>query len=1121
MTPFSVEAFPASLSPVRSAAASWYRRAAVLITIVAAVAIATPAQTISPLMFKNSSNLVGSGPNATANQGTSVEVSADGSAAVVGAPNDPRAFAVISFINSNVINTPASTTTTLALSASSVAVAVPVTMTATVQAGGSPVTHGQVVFCDATAVSCINNAIFGLGQLNAAGTVSFKRIFPAGTYSIRAIFTGTTPNTTSSSTAHALTVTGNPSYPSVTTIASSGSTGNYTLTSTVTAFGKLPPSGTIGFLDTTSSNATVATATLDPTTLTNNFDHATGSPYATGNNPQGVAIGDFNGDGVPDLAVANKSDDTVSIYLGNGDGSFGTPVTYATGNAPIGLAAGDLNRDGKLDLVVANDSDATVGVLLGNGDGSFQPQVTYSVGNDPYGVAIADLNGDGFLDVVAVNNDDGDVSILLGNGDGTLQGQTTANVVGNPLIVAVGDFNGDGVPDLVVTNNSNNSVSILLGNGNGTFQPSVQYPLGNKPTGVAVGDFNGDGKLDLAVTNANDNTVSILLGNGDGTFQAQVTYATGFSPLGISVSDLNNDGKLDLIIACKFDDSACVLYGNGDGTFQPFIEYSSGDNTTFVAVGDLNGDGLLDIAAVNNGDVDVSSLLQSQTVTAVANGVAVFGSGTHNVLANFPGDSLRAASQSTTLPLTAVAPSSTTTVVTAAPNPASAGQSVTLTATVSPTPTGFSLGTASFFNGSTLLGTGNVNSSGMATFATTTLTVGASTIHAVYNGSAGYFTSTSSAITVTVTANSTTTTVAAAPNPATSGQSVTLTATVAPAPTGSSLGTVSFSSGSTLLGTGNVNSSGVATFATTTLPIGANSITAVYSGNSGFLTSTSTAVTVNINSNALTTTTTTLTVSPNPAGFGQAVTLTAMIAPPPAGSAPGTVSFFNGSTLLGTGTVSSSGVATFTTSSLAVGSLVLSAVYSGDSRFATSTSTGVTTTVTTAYAVMTSEPSVTAAQGGAVTIPLTVPPLGGTFNNVVTMSAGGLPLGATATFNPPTVTPGANGAPTTLTIQLKNSTASIPLTQPWTPRRLWPGFPGMLLGLFGVLGLAYLRAKPLNPRLRTGFAFAALFGAALFAAACNGGFNGVAITTPGSYVVTITGTSGSLTRSTTVTVVVP
>ena len=168
--------------------------------------------------------------------------------------------------------------------------------------------------------------------------------------------------------------------------------------------------------------------------------------------PAAIVAGDFTGDGRTDLAVANFGSDDVSIFLGNGDGTFQNPVTYAVGSAPIALVAGDFTDDGRTDLAVANFYGNTVSVLLGNGNGTFQNPVTYAVGSYPTALVAGDFTGNGRTDLAVVNELDDDVSILLGNGDGTFQNQVTYAVGNEPRAIVAGDFNGDGRTDLAVAN---------------------------------------------------------------------------------------------------------------------------------------------------------------------------------------------------------------------------------------------------------------------------------------------------------------------------------------------------------------------------------------------------------------------------------------------------------------------------------------------------------------------------------------------------------------------------------------------------------------------------------------------------------------------------------------------
>ncbi len=444
---------------------------------------------------------------------------------------------------------------------------------------------------------------------------------------------------------------------------------------------------------------TVTTLTVPPLTFAARVD------YGAGDYPYSVATGDFNGDGVLDLAAVNYEGNNVSVLLGNGNGTFAAKVDYGVGIYPFSVAAGDFNGDGKLDLSTANWGDNTVSVLLGNGDGTFAAKVDYDAEPNTLSVAAGDFNGDGKLDLVTANLNSNSLSVLLGNGDGTFSAKVDYGAGSSPFSVAAGDFNGDGVLDLATANDANNTVSVLLGNGDGTFAAKVDYGVGSIPYSVVPGDFNGDGKLDLATANRGSNNVSILLGNGDGTFAAKVDYPTASLPDSVAAGDFNGDGNLDLAAANYGSNNVSVLPGNGDGTFAAKVDYGVGTFPRSVIVGDFNGDGKPDLVAANYASKNVSVLLGSsicQTVTIVASSF----------------------------------------------NPSGFGSSITFTATVTPSA---ATGTVTFKDGATTLGTGTL-SGGTATFATSTLSVGDHSITAEYGGDTDDAVSTSTEITQTVVA---------------------------------------------------------------------------------------------------------------------------------------------------------------------------------------------------------------------------------------------------------------------------------------------------------------------------------------------------------------------------------
>ncbi len=342
------------------------------------------------------------------------------------------------------------------------------------------------------------------------------------------------------------------------------------------------------------------------------------SPSGT---PAAVIAADFNQDGVPDLAVVLSAGTTlpnsVAIYLGHGDGTFGAPQAFAVGNDPVGLCAADFNGDGKIDLAVVNDQDATVSILLGNGDGTFQAQTTAPTGPNPGSIVAADFNSDGFIDL-AIANTSGSVSVLLGNGDGTFTAKPDFSVGSHPIGITTGDFNGDGHLDLAVADAAINVVFIFFGNNNGSFTPHGNFATASPPHSLIAADLNGDGILDLVTADENCSVapcpvglVSVLLGNSNGTFQTAVTFPTGSTAYQVVAGDFNGDGSTDLATVNMQANSASVLLGNGAGTFAAPINFTVNGAPTSLAVSDFNSDGRLDLA--------LTSLPGSTTSTASIN----------------------------------------------------------------------------------------------------------------------------------------------------------------------------------------------------------------------------------------------------------------------------------------------------------------------------------------------------------------------------------------------------------------------------------------------------------------------------------------------------------------------
>src|SRR6266404_3572480 len=356
---------------------------------------------------------------------------------------------------------------------------------------------------------------------------------------------------------------------------------NATASSISIAVGKTPHSVEIadlnldGKLDIVVANAGDNTVTVLFGDGKGKFVEAKGSPFAAGNSPNDICVADFNGDGKPDLAIANHEAKYLSVLLGDGQGGFkpapGSPVTVLSNPHTHGVAAGDFNGDGKLDLVTDSWAENKVTVVFGDGRGNFSsPGAQFAVGKRPYErVRVADVNGDGHPDVITTNLDGDNITVLLGDGKGGFTQAPGSPFPGGktPFGVAIADLNGDGKLDLAIANFSghpeqaeNDGVTILLGDGEGGFKimAGPPFPTGHSPVRLAIGDVNGDGVPDIVTVNLAGNDVTILLG-GKGTFTRAATIAVGNKPYGVAIGDLNGDGKADIVVANSLDNNISVL----------------------------------------------------------------------------------------------------------------------------------------------------------------------------------------------------------------------------------------------------------------------------------------------------------------------------------------------------------------------------------------------------------------------------------------------------------------------------------------------------------------------------------------------------------------------------------
>lgn len=555
---------------------------------------------------------------------------------------------------------------------------------------------------------------------------------------------------------------------------------------------------------------------------------------AGGGGPTGIAVGDLNGDGKPDLVVAtqgylNMTNDCVGVLIGNGDGTFQPVVVYPRGgrdsvsgpglSTPVIIA--DLNGDGKNDLIVVNQTDdnygdGLVGVLLGNGDGTFRPVATYDTGGfGAFAGFLGDLNGDGKADLVVLNcsphgssdcSHNGIVGVLLGNGDGTFKAVTkydTGGLGGNSALV-IADVNGDGKPDVLVGNScpgnctEPGSFGVLMGKGDGTLQGVVTYSVAGVGgvQSIFLGDLNGDGKPDLAVAGGGMG-VDAWLNKGDGTFQlSSVNPSTGNSAQ-VLLTDLDGDGKLDIVDINVTSSTADTRLGNGDGTFQPLQTFKLGGNQiSWGTIADINGDGRPD-------------LLSANWCSPGCRGEE----GAVGVLLNV-----------------ASSPNPTSTTLTSSLNPSIYGQKVIFSATVRNSSGTIPTGQVSFTWSGHTLGVANLNSSGVATLNKSYLNADSYPLTAVYMGDANNLGSTSAILSQTVLQTTSAATISSSLNPSMQGQAVTFAARVT-SPTITPAGPVTFEAGTTVLATLQL-SNGKASYTTSSLPIGSTVIKVIYNGDS-------------------------------------------------------------------------------------------------------------------------------------------------------------------------------------------------------------------------------------------------------------------------------------------------
>jgi hypothetical protein len=357
-----------------------------------------------------------------------------------------------------------------------------------------------------------------------------------------------------------------------------------------------------------------------------NFQHVV---IPVGKGPGSIAIADVNGDGKPDIIVANTEDETISVLLGDGKGHFGLAPgsPFPCGKGPNDIAVADMNGDGNPDLVIANTGTPYLTVLLGDGRGGFKssPHSPFATESYPHvhGVVAADFMGDGKLAVITDSWGHDQILLIPGDGNGNLLLPGTPFHTGKRPYQRLrsADFNRDGKPDVVTTDLDSNAVTILLGNGRGGFveAPGSPFPAGVFPWGVAIDDMNGDGNPDLAVipydrdiTNPKQLGVTVLLGDGRGSFTTMrgspFSLAGCSGPDRVATGDINGDGFRDIVVSCAQNNKLILFLGSKGGAFE-ISTRSVETGWSGFAVGNLRDDGKDDIIVSNNSSGTITIFL--------------------------------------------------------------------------------------------------------------------------------------------------------------------------------------------------------------------------------------------------------------------------------------------------------------------------------------------------------------------------------------------------------------------------------------------------------------------------------------------------------------------------------
>jgi hypothetical protein len=347
------------------------------------------------------------------------------------------------------------------------------------------------------------------------------------------------------------------------------------------------------------------------------FGGRTTIPIGAG--PEDILLVDLNGDGALDVITADSfadQDGAVSVLLGNGNGTFQAARSFQAGNTPNGVAVGDLNGDGALDIVASNGRSSDISVLLGDGSGQFQDARTYVADAEPLALALADMDDNDSLDVVAITAaESGTASLLLNRGDGVLNGVEDVLVGVSPSALTSGDIDDDAIPDLVVGTSTGNVVVYSSRGQEGGFAPIQSIAIGGTLQSIAAVDLDGDAVLDLAIADRDGDRVVVVMGLGGGQFAMPIGIQVEERPSSVASGDFNADGRVDLAVTTigPPDTSppspmVTALLRQADGTYTVGTPVDVEETPLFVVAADFNGDGRDDLAVANQATSTVSVL---------------------------------------------------------------------------------------------------------------------------------------------------------------------------------------------------------------------------------------------------------------------------------------------------------------------------------------------------------------------------------------------------------------------------------------------------------------------------------------------------------------------------------